>query len=38
MLNVPTHKDLASMNQHPPAHQLGVLYTEWGGISHLVPK
>ncbi len=26
----------ASMNQHPPAHQLGILSTGWGGISHLM--
>jgi len=33
---------LASMNQHPLVHQLGVLYTTWGwifgGISHLIPE
>ncbi len=26
----------ASMNQHPPAHQLRILSTGWGGISHLM--
>jgi hypothetical protein len=26
----------ASMNQHPPAPQLGILSTGWGGISHLM--
>jgi hypothetical protein len=24
------------MNQHPPAHQLRILSTGWGGISHLM--
>jgi hypothetical protein len=24
------------MNQHPPAHQLGILSTGWGDISHPV--
>jgi hypothetical protein len=28
----------ATLNQHPPAHQSGVLSTGWGGISHLLPK
>jgi len=26
----------ASMNQHPPAHQLRILSTGWGEISHLM--
>jgi hypothetical protein len=26
----------AQFNQRPPAHQLGILSTGWGGISHLV--
>ncbi len=38
---VPLHTTLmlitmASMNHHPPTHQLGILSTGWGGISHLV--
>jgi len=27
---------MARMNQHPPTHQLGILSTGGGGISHLV--
>ncbi len=31
-------KKLASVNQHPPVHQLEVLSTGWGGISHPVAE
>jgi hypothetical protein len=31
-------KKLASINQPPPVHQLAVLSTGWGGISHPVTE